>query len=232
LTPQSIRSAFDKDLASIQDMLLRMGGLLDRALTRSMESLESMDEAKARQVVADDQAINDLRFDIEDSCLATIARQQPAAGDLRRLVSAMNIVLDLERIGDYAAGISKTVIRLKEEEAIIDPPPGLLHMYEMARSMLKGVLEVYAEGDAKRARKIAAKDDMIDEQYKALFRELLGQMGSQPNASERALYLLFAGHNLERIADRVTNIAERVVFMQSGEMEELNIESSEPEGAG
>ncbi|MFP3853784.1 MAG: phosphate signaling complex protein PhoU, partial [Anaerolineales bacterium] len=141
MTPQSMRTAFDKELASIQDMLLRMGSLVDRALRRAMDSLETLDEGKARQVVADDEEINDLRFDIEDACLAIIARQQPAAGDLRRIVAAMSIVLDLERIGDYAAGIGKTVIRLKEEKAVLDPPPGLLRMYDLARTMLKDVLD-------------------------------------------------------------------------------------------
>lgn len=232
MTPQPMRTAFDKELAAIQDMLLRMGGLVDRALLQAMDSLETLDERKARQVVAEDDQINELRFDIENACLASIARQQPAAGDLRRIVAAMSIVLDLERIGDYAAGIGKTVIRLKEEDAVLDPPPGLLRMYNLARTMLKDVLDQYAESDAERARAIAAKDDVIDEQYKALFRELLDQMVEHPDASERALYLLFTGHNLERIADRVTNIAERVVFMKSGYMEDLNVESTEPEGAG
>lgn len=211
---------------------MRMGALLDRSLVRSFEALESLDENKARQVVADDQQINEFRYEVERACNALIARQQPAAGDLRRLVSAMNIVINLERIGDYAAGIGKTVLRLKEEEAVLDPPPGLMRMFESARSMLRDVLEVYAAGDADRAREIAARDDVIDEQYKALFREILKIMGNQPETSERALYLLFAGHNLERISDRVTNIAERVVFMESGKLEELNVESSEPEGAG
>jgi phosphate transport system protein len=199
---------------------------------RAFEALESLDEVKARQVVADDEEINALRYEVENACLAAIARQQPAAADLRRIVSAMNIVVNLERIGDYAAGIGKTVLRLKEDKAVLDPPPGLLRMYQLARRMLREVLEVYADGDADQARQIAAQDDLIDDQYKALFREILDVMGEKPEISERALYLLFAGHNLERISDRVTNIAERVVFLKSGQLEELNVESTEPEGTG
>lgn len=229
MTPQ-MRTQFEKDLAEIQDKVLRMGSLLDKAILHSIESLQDLDEDKARQIVAADEQVNDLRFEIEDACVASIARQQPAAGDLRRIVAAMNIVLDLERIGDHAAGIAKTVLRLKEEETFLTPPPGLARMENLARTMLKQAMEVYEEADADRAKEIAAEDDSIDEQYKALFRELLDAMVDSPGASERALYLLFAGHNLERIADRVTNVAERVVFMESGEMEELNVESIEPEG--
>jgi phosphate transport system protein len=229
MVPQS-RTELTKDIAAIQDMVLRMGGLLKRAMKRSIEAIQDLDEAKARQIVADDQALNDLRFEVETTAQASIARQQPMAGDLRQIVAAMNIVLDLERMGDHAAGIAKTVLRMSEMEGTLKAPPGLLQIYELAHSMLTDVLEVYAHEDAIGARAIAAKDDLIDERYRALFGELLGSMAENPEESERSLYLLFAGHNLERIADRVTNIAERVIFMQSGEMEELNIESSEPEG--
>lgn len=229
MTPQ-MRSRFEKDLADIQELVLRMGALLDRAIMRAMEAIHSLDEDAARQIVAADEQINELRFQVEDLCVASIARQQPAAGDLRRIVAAMNIVLDLERIGDHAAGIAKTVLRMSEDETYLEPPPGLARMQDLVKTMLKQVIEVYEQGDPVRAREIAAEDDTIDEQYKALFRELLDAMVESPGASERALYLLFTGHNLERIADRVTNIAERVVFMESGEMEELNVESTEPEG--
>lgn len=229
MAPRS-RTELTKDLSTIQDAVLRMGGLLNGAMQRAMKAIQDLDEEKARQIVADDQHINDLRFEVESIAQASIARQQPAAGDLRRIVAAMNIILDLERMGDHAAGIAKTVLRMREQQSTLEPPPGLMRMYELARSMLTEVLQVYANGDAAQAKSIAAQDDDIDEQYKSLFAELLNAMAEDTDESERALYLLFAGHNLERIADRVTNIAERVVFMQSGEMEELNVESTEPEG--
>ncbi|HEX9795618.1 MAG TPA: phosphate signaling complex protein PhoU [Anaerolineales bacterium] len=225
-----MRLTFAKELQSIRDDILRMGALLDRSLSLSMQSLAELDEVKAQQVVAEDAAINQLRFGIEAACLAVIARQQPAAGDLRQIVAAMNMVLDLERIGDYAAGIAKTTIRLKTQPSAEALPEGLALMAETSRTMIKRVLQAYAEEDPGAAKHIAAQDEEIDRRYEQLFSSLLEQMAEQPSNSERLLYLLFAGHNLERVADRVTNLAERVVFMTSGKMTELNPERIEPGG--
>jgi len=225
-----LRVSFAKELASIRNDILHMGALLDGALSASMQSLESLDEDQARQVVTGDAAINQLRFGIEAACLAVIARQQPAAGDLRQIVAAMNMVLDLERIGDYAAGIAKTTIRLKTEPGRTELPPGLAQMAETSRTMIQQVLKAYADQDPVEAKRIAAQDEEIDRRYEQLFSSLLERMAEEPAHSERLLYLLFAGHNLERVADRVTNLAERVVFMTSGEMTELNPERHEPGG--
>lgn len=229
MNPQ-MRSAFDEDLLELRELVLRMGARVDRAIERAMTSLQENDAELAQQVVDDDDVINELRFTIEENALLIIARQQPTATDLRVVVAAMNIVLDLERMGDHAAGIAKTVLRHSGEDRFLEPPAGLRRMYDLTRSMLREALLVYEHSDPERAKQLALRDDEIDQQYRQLFRELLGVMAEQPEQTERALYLLFSGHNLERIADRVTNVAERVVFTNSGEMEELNVdlEDSDP----
>lgn len=224
------RTAFNRTLDEIRDKLLRIGALADQALERAMDALAQKDREEAQQVVDGDEEINRLRFQVEDECLALIARQQPTAGDLRQIVAALNIVLDLERIGDYAAGIAKTCLRLGQDAESPDVPDGLWRMSQMARSMLELVLEAYARGDAQAAEAIAARDEEIDDQYQTLFSRLMNEMSEGSWNSAPLLYYLFAGHNLERVADRVTNIAERVVFMSRGRFRELNTEQDEPAG--
>lgn len=217
------RGTLDRDLAMLQEDLLRMGGLLDRAIERSLDSLVARDADLAWAVVNEDAVINELRFKIEEDCLATIARQQPAASDLRAIVAAMSIVVDMERMADHAAGIAKTVIRMGDEpllKELIDIP----RMGVICRQMMRDALNAYMTSDAALAREVAARDDEIDGLYTQLFRELLSFMIEDPTTTTRALFLLFAAHNLERIGDRVTNIAERVIFMASGDMKELNPE--------
>lgn len=180
----------------------------------------------AQDVVANDAAINTKRFDIEEESLALIATQQPAASDLRAVVAAMNMVGDLERMGDHAAGIATIVLRIEEEEQI-EIPPGLSSMFAMTCEMLKQALNAYAQDDAAMAHQVASMDDEIDKIYSKLFRGLMEFISEQPQMTTGALYLLFAGHNFERIADRSTNLAERVIFLGSGMMQELNPETDE-----
>jgi phosphate transport system protein len=215
------RVALDRDLAAIQDDLLRMGGLVESAIERAMKSLAARDMRLARQVSADDAVVNELRFQVEEACVALIATQQPAARDLRAIVAVMNIVGDLERMGDHAAGIARTVLRMGEEP-LLKPLIDLPRMAEECRTMLRRVLDAYVNRDAEAARQVADRDDIIDNLYKQIFRELLSFMIEDPHTTTRALYLLFSAHNLERIGDRAINIAERVIFMTSGEMKELN----------
>jgi phosphate transport system protein len=217
------RGALDRDLQMLQEDLIRLGGLLDQAIEQSMRALIERDLDLAREVIAADSGINDLRFRIEEFCLATIATQQPAASDLRTIVAAMSIVVDLERMADHAAGIAKTVVRMGDEpplKELIDLP----RMAGLCRDMTRRALRAYVTADADLAREVAAQDDMIDGLYTQIFRELLSIMVENPKTTTRALFLLFAGHNLERIGDRATNIAERVIFMTSGQMKELNPE--------
>ena len=219
--PASTRSIFDRELSRIRDNLLRMGSLVDTAIDRALTALGNRDTALAREVMEGDAAINDLRFMIEEECLTLIATQQPTASDLRTVVAAMNIVNDMERIGDHAAGIAKTVLRMGDLP-LLKPLVDLPHMARMAREMLKRSLDAFLAHDVEAARAIAAQDDEIDHLYKMVFDELLGIMARDPSTITRGTYLLWCGHNLERIGDRVTNIAERVIFMTTGTMKELN----------
>jgi phosphate transport system protein len=217
------RATLDRELRAIDDDLLRMGDMVDSAIDRSLKSLAGRDKVLAQQVVDDDVKVNQLRFDIEESCLGLIATQQPAAGDLRAVVAAMSVVVDLERMADHAAGIGRTVLRMGDEP-LLKPLIDMPRMAERCREMLHDSLRAFLARDAEEALAIARRDEEIDGLYNQIFRELLTFMIEDPHTTTRALYLLFSAHNLERIGDRITNIAERVVFMSSGVMRELNPE--------
>ncbi len=218
------RAVLDRDLRTVQDDLLRLGNWIDTALANALKALATRDAGLARQIVADDAQANALRFQIEEKCFAAIATQQPAARDLRTIVAAMNIVADMERMADHAAGIAEIVLRMGDEP-LLKPLIDLPRMADECRDMLRQALDAYVKHDAELARAVAARDDVIDGLYKQIFRELLSFMLEDPRTTTRALYLLFSAHNLERIGDHITNIAERVVFMTSGEMKELNVDT-------
>jgi len=219
---QNLRATYDKEYAAIEDDLLRIRERVDRAIDRSIVCLRNRDMALAQEIVDHDIEINQLRFKIEEACLRLIATQQPAATDLRAVVAAMNIVVDIERMGDHAAGIAKTVLRMGDAP-LLKPLVDIPRMADLARSMLHEALVAYVNRNSEKAREIASKDDAMDGLYKAVFDELVEIMANKPEAVERATYLLWCAHNLERIADRVTNIAERVIFVTTGEVKELNV---------
>jgi len=215
------RQMLDNDLQRMQEDLLRMGSLIDGAITRAMRALSVRDTRLAREIIADDGTINALRFQLEDNCLTTIATQQPTAVDLRKIVATVILASELERMGDYAAGIAKTVLRMGDEP-LLKPLVDMPRMAEEDRLMLHDALDAYVARDAEKARAVATRDDVVDNLYNQIFREILTYILEDPTTTTRALYLLFSAHNLERIGDRVVNIAERVIFMTSGEMRELN----------
>jgi len=215
------RSAFDRQLTQIQEEMLLLGTMVDAAIERSVRSLTERDTELARQVIAEDLRINKKRYDIEDKCLELIAMQQPLASDLRTIVSVLYIIVDLERMADHAEGIAKIAIMLADEAplmAYVDIP----RMAELARSMLMSSLETLRERDAARARAICNDDDRVDELYDKVYGELIKLMRDDAKI-ERATHLTWVAHNLERIADRVTNICERVVYLVEGKLEELNV---------
>ena len=215
------RTALENQLENIKNDLLQMGILVDLAIGRSIQALQILDYDLADSVIIEDHALNEIRFRVEEHCLQLIATQQPAARDLRAIVAAMTIVSDLERMGDHAAGIAKTVLRMTDDIKA-EPAAGLARMAEQVQMMLQDGMRAYKNLDPHQAYRVASMDDVIDMQYQALFSEYLKLIAQNPDHTARALYLLFSGHNLERIGDRVTNITERVIFMTSGEMEELN----------
>jgi phosphate transport system protein len=217
-----IRTAFHKKLREIQDEVLVMGSMVEKALMYSVKALKDRDLELAQQIIAEDLKINQKRFEIEEKCIRLIATQQPMAGDLRTIISALNIVSEVERIGDHAEGIAKIVLMIGDEpplKPLIDIP----RMTEKTVDMLHRSLDNFVKGDAATARKIVAEDDEVDNLYDQVFRELLTFMAEDPKTITRATRLIWVAHNLERSADRVTNICERVVYMVTGKMEELEI---------
>lgn len=216
------RAEFDRLFSKIVDEVLILGGLVELAIRGAENCLQNRDGVLAQEVVNNDDEINALRFSIEEDCLRLIATQQPAAGDLRNVVAAMNIAVDLERMGDHAAGIAKTVI-LMGDQPLLKPLIDIPRMVQVALEMLRESLKAFVDRDAESAKAVAPRDDEIDYLYKAVFDELVQIMAHNPDGVERATYLLWTAHNLERIGDRVTNIAERIVFMSTGDMKELNL---------
>lgn len=219
------RSAFDQELLELRDNVLRMGSMVDTAISRSIQALKERDQSLAQQIIAEDEDINELRFKIEGDCVRLIARQQPAARDLRFIVAAMNIVLDLERMGDHAAGIATIVVRMSDEP-LLKPLIDLPRMAQIAREMLRASLDAFmSENDEQEAMAITMRDEEVDQLYNQIFRELITFMIEDPRTVTRAMYLLFCAHNVERIADRVTNICERVAFVATGRMQEIPSEA-------
>ena len=217
------RAELDRALAAIRESMLALGERVAVTIHDSVLALRNTDTELAEAIIVGDAELNKMRFDIEKSCESVIATQQPAASDLREVIAALNIVVDLERMGDHAAGIAKT-IQLMEDEQFDSLPESLERMAARTQDMLRKAVDVYAAADYDRAYNVALMDDKIDDGYQLLTHELLQGMLEDEISTTRGLYLLFAGHNLERIGDRVTNIAERVIFMASGKMKELNPE--------
>ena len=214
-----IRTDFHKKLHEIQDELLVMGNMVAQAITSSMEALKKRDLKLARRVIDGDLKINELRFNIEETCIQLIATQQPMAGDLRSIICVLNIITDLERIGDHAEGTAKIAV-MTGDEPPLKPLIDLPRMAEKAVGMLCRSLEAFVNNDVDTARRIIAEDDEVDDLYDQIFRELLTFMAEDPKILTRATRLLWVAHNMERSADRVTNICERVVFSVTGKMKE------------
>ena len=215
-----IRTEFHKKLGEIQGDILAMGSMVEKAIIRSMEALKERDLALAQQIVTEDTKINRKRFEIEEKCIRLIATQQPMAGDLRTIMAVVNVITELERIGDHAEGVAKIVIMIGDEPPL-KPLIDLPRMAEKTADMLHRSLDAFTSHDAEAARQIAVEDDTVDDLYDHIYRELLSFMAEDPKTITRATRLIWVAHNLERSADRVTNICERVVFTVTGKMEEI-----------
>jgi phosphate transport system protein len=215
-----IRTSFHKKLQEIHDDLLVMGSMVEKAIALSIEALKKREIELANKIIADDIYINEKRFDIEEKCIQIIATQQPMAGDLRAIVSILNIISELERIGDHAEGIAKIVIMIGDEPPL-KPLIDLPRMAEITIDMLHRSLSALAAKDAETARQIVVEDDKVDDLYSQVYRELLTFMAEDPKTITRATRLIWVAHNLERSADRVTNICERIVYTVTGKIEEI-----------
>jgi len=215
------RETFDQELTGLRDNILHLGKMVETAIELAVQALKEQDEKLARQVIAGDEKINAKRYGLEDQCLKLIATQQPTARDLRAIVAAIHIVTELERMGDYASGIAEIAIRLTPTpmlKPLIDVP----RMAEIDQEMIRASLEAYFKNDPDLALETAKRDVEIDQLYDQIYRELLTYMLEDTQSITRATHLLWVAHKLERIADRVSNICERVIFMSTGEFKELN----------
>lgn len=217
----SARITYENQLRELSDLVVTMASMVDKAISRSIEALRLQNVELARAIRKADKEINGLQRQGEGMVITLIATQGPMAGDLRRIASTMSILTNLERMGDYAAGIAKIVIETSDEE-LLKPLVDLPRMSDIARDMLDQSITAFMEQDIDAARQIAIRDDDVDDLYDQIFRELLTYMMADTSAINRATHLLWAAHNIERIADRVTNICEQVVYTVTGEYEELD----------
>jgi phosphate transport system protein len=216
------RTIFERQLTEVQEDMLVMAGMVETAIERGIEALKTRNVNLAHQIIEDDLKINRKRYDTEDKCLELIATQQPLASDLRTIASVLHITVDLERMGDHAEGIAKIALMLADEPPL-KPYIDIPRMAQVGIDMLMGSMEAFKDRDPERARAICNQDDEVDALYDQVYRELLTFMFNDPRTIQRATYLIWVAHNLERIADRVTNICERVVYLVEGRIEELNV---------
>ena len=216
------RDLFNAELRQLQDDVLVLGSMAEKAILDAMEALRDGDDAWSRKIIEEDKRINAKRFEIEDRCIFVIASQQPMATDLRSLASILYIITDLERIADHAEGIAKINLMLSDE-----PLPRRLGyipaMADRAVTMLRDSLKAYIEHDLDSARRICDADDEVDRLQDSVYDESVKAMIGDPTTIQRNTYLIWCAHNLERIADRCTNICERVIYQVTGRMEEINV---------
>jgi len=221
-----IRKTFENEMQQVKDEILVLGSMVETAILDSVEALKKRDTKEAEKILAADKEINKKRFEIESQLMILIATQQPMAHDLRLLASSMEIISELERMGDYAKGIANINIRMGDEpllKPLIDVP----RMAQKDVDMLHRALTAFVEEDIESSKKIPMEDDEVDALYNQVYRELMTFVIADPKTMERANWLLWVAHNLERVADRVTNICERTIFIATGELVEIDASDDE-----
>ena len=223
------REHYVQELREVQDKMLIMGSMVAQALRDGMDALRRQDADAAWIVVAGDRNINARRYRLEEDCLMLIATQQPMARDLRMLAGVLEIASELERMGDYAKGLAKITLFIGKEP-LVKPLVHMPQMCEKAIAMLQDALEAYVNQDIKAAHDIPKRDDEVDELYNLINRELLDIMIKNPSKIDHANYLSWAAHNLERAADRVTNICERIIYTATGEFVEMDVDEADLAG--
>jgi phosphate transport system protein len=217
------RGTFEREIGRLEDRLLALGSLVEKALQDSARTLKYRDMKRGQRLIADDRIINQQRYDIKQDVLALIAMQQPTASDLRVLAAILEIVTELERIGDYAKGNAR-INQMIGAQALIVPLVDIPRMAQEAQDMLHEALDAFCQRDVTLARAVSQRDRVVDDLYGRVYRELITAVLGNPTQIEQASYLIWAAHNFERAADRVTNICERVIFTVTGEMVDLDEE--------
>jgi len=218
------RETFEKQLQELQDIVLEMGSMVDHAVDRAMTALLDRDAVLAQQVVDNDQLVNAKNFECQNEVIALIAQQAPMARDLRLVISVAAIMTDLERMGDHAEGIGRIVIMM-QDEPLVKPLVDIPIMAGHAREMLRDAVQAFVDQDVDTAYAVGGRDDEVDGLYDRVYRDLIDIMVSDPTTIEPSTHLLWVAHNLERIADRATNIAERTVYSATGKLPQMDISS-------
>jgi len=210
------REDFEKNLKGVEDDVVQLSNMVEKAIFKSIEALKERDISASQKVVDDDDVIDEKQQAIEDRCIDLIALEAPMAGDLRVLIAAMMVANELERMGDYAEGIAKISVsmgNLPPLKPLIDIP----RMADKSVDMLRRSTQAFVNRDVESATAVILDDDEVDDIYDQVYRELLTYMTADPSTVQRATYLLWVAHDLERVADRTTNIAERVIYLVTGE---------------
>ena len=212
-----VRADFDRNLKLLQEELLLLGGLVEKSIVDAIEALKTRDIELSHKVVSQDDIIDQKTNQIEEKAIDLIATQQPIAIDLRTLMSVIHISVELERMGDYAEGIGKIGIMMGNDPPV-KPLVDIPKMAAKASDMLKRSLDALVRRDPALARQVCEDDDEVDNLYDQIYKDLIALMISDPTTTQRATYLMWVAHDLERIADRATNIAERVIFLVTGQL--------------
>ena len=215
-----LRKTFENEIQQVRDDVLLLGSMVEQAILGSVEALKKRDTKASERIIVQDGEINAKRFEIENKLMILIATQQPMAHDLRLLASTMEIISELERMGDYAKGIANINMRMGNAP-LLKPLIDIPRMAKIGADMLHRALTAFINEDVETAKTIPVEDDEVDALYNQVYRELMTFVIQDPKTIERANWLLWVAHNLERVADRVTNICERTIFIATGEMTEI-----------
>lgn len=217
----SPRETLDRAIDDLLAQVVDQSSMVEKSLNEAVRALKSQDIGQAKLIYDADRQINKKHFDIEESVITLIATQQPMARDLRLLTAILEVTTELERMGDYAKGIARITVRIGQKE-LLPPIRHILPMTEVCVDMLHRAVKAFVERDADSARSIPKEDDQVDDFFNTIYRELMDQMIANRGSVDQANHLLWVAHNLERVADRVTNVCERIVFVVTGEMLEMD----------
>ncbi|MCH8189729.1 MAG: phosphate signaling complex protein PhoU [Chloroflexi bacterium] len=214
------RIGFEHQLEELKDDMLTLGSMVEKAVIKAVDALKRRDFDTSQRIIEEDAMINHKRYEIEETCLRLLATQQPMAGDLRTIISVLHITVDLERMADHAAGIAKISL-LIGDDPLIKPLIDIPRMAELVLDMLRRSLDSFINLDVALAKQVCRDDDEVDDLHDQVYRDLLNIMLEDPGTINQATYLTWVAHNLERIADRSTNISERAAFTATGKMEDI-----------
>ena len=216
-----MRTVLERSLLEVKDDLLRLASMTEKAIGDAMRALNGRNRELAQTVSGNDVVLNMIRYDIEESCYRLLATQQPNSKDLRIIVGGVSVATNLERIGDHAAGIARLALRMIDQP-LLKPLVDLPQMAEIGQSMVRDAVNAYVDQDLVLAESVVRSDVDMDNLHQQVYTELIAIMGRDPNTIERATFLLWISHNLERIGDRAVNITERAMYVTSGELREFN----------